>query len=418
MDFSTYDAVTNPKHLKITSPNGGEIFDTVSTWHNITFKNENHFSEVEFDYTDDNGVNWYPIDTLIYNGFETSMFHSVFRCYNWKIPNVISDRCKVRIRDKFDHSIFDESDSDFIIFPNVSKNIEVLSLNIAEQLPIATIKEISWNSTGVNNVKLEYTSNFNLNFNSPNDWHIIISSTAANTGSYHWIVPNEILGSARIRISDVDNENIYDINDMDFSTYDAVTNPKHLKITSPNGGEILIGESTFFNITFKYQNIFSEVEFDYSEDNGTIWHPIEMLIYGGFETSMFHSLFRCYNWKVPIAYSDRCKVRIRDKFDHSIFDESDMVFSILKDTTTSIILLEKTPLVKVYPNPTNQQVNVRSNCHIKNIFIFNQKGQCVLQSTDIYEAEVTFDISKLLRGIYILNVLTEKGIKSMELIKY
>lgn len=291
-------------------------------------------------------------------------------------------------------------------------------MNHSQPIPVNTTKEILWNSTGVNNVKLEYTSNFNLNFNSPNNWQVIISSTPANAGYYQWIVPDEVFVSGRIRISDVDNESIYDINDMDFITYDAVANPKQLKITSPNGGEILIGESIFFNITFKSQNTFSEVEFDYSEDSGIIWLPIDTLIYDGLEIEMFHSVFRCYNWKVPNVISDRCKVRIRDKFDPSIFDESDMVFTVFKDTSTSITLLEEIPLVTVYPNPTSQKVNVRSNCHIIGLSLFNQKGQCVLQFNEIYEAEAVFDISQFLKGVYILNISTGKGIKSMELIKY
>ncbi len=214
--------------------------------------------------------------------------------------------------------------------------LEVTALNSTISMPIGSTKAITWNSFGVGNVKIEYTANFNINYNNPNDWQIIDPSVAASLGTYTWNVPNMVFSLARIRISDISNDSIYDLNDMDFSTYDAVANPKNLKIVSPNGGEVLDTASAFFNITFKYQNTFSEVQFDYSIDNGANWLTIDTLFSDNNETLNFFLWGRSYNWKIPNVNSSQCKVRIRDKIDSTILDESDGVFTIMASAPKKI----------------------------------------------------------------------------------
>ena len=113
--------------------------------------------------------------------------------------------------------------------------VEVLSLNETKSLPINSIKTIHWNSDGIDNVKIEYAANFNFIFENPNDWQTIVNSVSASSGTYQWMVPDGSISYGRIRITDVNNGNVYDINDMDFSTYDPVAFPKNLEITSPNG---------------------------------------------------------------------------------------------------------------------------------------------------------------------------------------
>jgi hypothetical protein len=410
MDFSTYDAIANPKNLKIVSPNGGEVLDTAGVYFNISCKYQNTTSEVQFDYSIDNGANWLTIDTLYSNGLATLNFFPWFRSYNWKIPNISSVQCKVRIRDKVDSTLLDESDGIFTIMANAPKKIEVLSLNNATAIPIGSTKAITWNSFGVDNVKIEYTANFDMSFNSPNDWQIIEPSISANLGYYVWNVPNIVFSYGRIRISDVSNDSIYEINDMDFSTYDAVANPKNLKIVSPNGEDLLKGTSKYFNITVKYQNTTSEVQFAYTIDNGANWQPIDTLFNNGIATMNFFPWIRSYNWKVPNVSSNQCKIRIRDKVDSSIMDESDAPFTIVFDPTVSVEDYSEVSNIDIFPNPTKGQFSLKANSIITKYQVFNSEGICILDQKNSQGISATCDISSFSNGMYYIKIHTNKGI--------
>lgn len=72
-------------------------------------------------------------------------------------------------------------------------------------------KNITWNSAGIQNVKLELTTN------NGNSWSIINSSYPAVSQSYAWIVPNSPSSQCKIRISDASNSNIVTTSQSVFS---------------------------------------------------------------------------------------------------------------------------------------------------------------------------------------------------------
>ena len=417
MDFSTYDPIAFPKNLEITSPNGGEILDSSSTWYNIAIKFENTYAAVEFQYTIDNGLNWIPIDTLAYNGFETTMFFPSFRTFNWKVPNVNSNQCKIRVRDISDNSIMDESDQVFSILADPPKSIEVLSMNASASLPFNSVQTINWNTTGISNIKIEYATYFNYDFDNPNEWQTIANSVSASSGTYQWTIPDEGITFGRMRITDVSNSNVYDINDMDFSTYDPVALPKDLERTSPNGGETLKGLTKDFNITLKFLNTYDELEFQYSIDNGANWIPVDTLVYNGFETTMFFPAFRTFNWKIPNVNSTQCKIRARLKADHSIVDQSDNVFTIVADTTSDVSEIDRQPQIKIYPNPSNNVINVESDSGIDGYEIYTVTGVLVLQKRNNTAIGTSINISVLPSGTHFINIYTSQGVVSSKIVK-
>jgi photosystem II stability/assembly factor-like uncharacterized protein len=93
----------------------------------------------------------------------------------------------------------------------LSQNIEVVSPNGGEFWEMNTLKEIKWTSSGITNVKIEYT------VNSDTTWNTIISSISAGIGNYYWMVPNITSKLCRIKISDTDNASIFDVSDDLFS---------------------------------------------------------------------------------------------------------------------------------------------------------------------------------------------------------
>jgi PKD repeat protein len=339
LDFSSYDPVTNPKKLHIISPNGGEVLDTASSYFNISWTYQNVYLDILFQYTIDNGQHWIQIDSLLYGNTSQGTFYSMYRSYNWSIPNVASNQCKIRILDKTDNTIFDESDNVFTISNASSKKIGLLAPNGGENFKINTAHAITWNSFGTGNIKIEYTVGFNTQFPGPSNWIVITPSTPASSGSYTWTLPSTILSQARIRISDVSDPSIYDISDLDFSSYDPISTPKYLRIISPNGGEVLDTASSSFNISWTYQNVYFDVLFQYTVDNGQHWIPIDTLLNGNITQQTFFSIYRSYNWPIPNISSNQCKIRILDKTDNTIFDEGDNVFTISNAPAKKIALL-------------------------------------------------------------------------------
>ena len=74
--------------VRVTSPNGGETLKTANTWtiRWVTNKTVKPVAKTVLKYTTD-GTNWNPLKTLIGNPGS----------FNWKVPNVLSSRCKVKV---------------------------------------------------------------------------------------------------------------------------------------------------------------------------------------------------------------------------------------------------------------------------------------------------------------------------------
>ncbi len=68
--------------------------------------------------------------------------------------------------------------------------------------------------------------------------------------------------------------------------------------------------------------------------------------------------------------------------------------------------------VVVYPNPTNEMINVSSEFEIIEIQIFDLTGKVVQKETT-----ASFNVSELNNGVYIINVLTENGLAQKHFVK-
>ncbi len=86
-------------------------------------------------------------------------------------------------------------------------SIAVTSPNGGESWAGGSTQNITWTSSNVTNVKLEYT------LNNGTSWTVISSSSAASTGSYAWTVPNSASTQARVRASDALNGTPLDTSD-------------------------------------------------------------------------------------------------------------------------------------------------------------------------------------------------------------
>jgi hypothetical protein len=241
-------------------------------------------------------------------------------------------------------------------------------------------------------------------------WKTIIASTPANAGSYQWNVPNEIILDTRIKITSVEKNAISDINDMDFKTYDAVGNPKDLKIVYPNGGEFFDTVGVFQNITFKNLNN-NNVEgvLEFSSDAGQTWVDIkENLYYNGNPFPIVNTLFGAmYTWRIPNINSTQCKIRIKNKSDNSIMDESDDFFTISGATTSSANQLYENNFVKLYPNPCKNNLNIETNDIVDSYCLYSLNGR-LIQQNSVNRKKFSIQVDNLGKGTYLLFIKNDK----------
>jgi hypothetical protein len=101
--------------------------------------------------------------------------------------------------------------------------------------------------------------------------------------------------------------------------------------------------------------------------------------------------------------------------------------STIQDVTTnascpSLLAVEDYRLVNdisLYPNPTTHQFQVSgSKFKVSGVSVYNVLGECVMrQQLSTNNQQLTFDISGLMRGVYIVEVSTEQGVVRKKLIK-
>ncbi|WP_224249391.1 lamin tail domain-containing protein [Hyalangium gracile] len=105
-----------------------------------------------------------------------------------------------------------------------TRSLTVTAPNGGESWSGGSSRAITWASSGVSNVKLEYT------LDNGGSWTVLASSAAASTGSYTWTVPNSASTQARVRISDALNGTPVDTSDGVFT------------LTSSSPGKVILNE--------------------------------------------------------------------------------------------------------------------------------------------------------------------------------
>jgi endonuclease/exonuclease/phosphatase family metal-dependent hydrolase len=89
-------------------------------------------------------------------------------------------------------------------------SVAVTSPNGGESWAGGSVQNVTWTSSGVTNVKLEYTLDGTA-------WSVITASTAASAGSYAWTVPNSATTAARVRVSDAAAATVTDASNAAFT---------------------------------------------------------------------------------------------------------------------------------------------------------------------------------------------------------
>jgi hypothetical protein len=212
--------------VTLIAPNGGEQWIS-GEQQNITWVSQN-ITNVGLDFSDDNGSNWTNIiaSTPASTG-----------SYSWTIPNISSTQCLVRISDASDPLSNDVSDATFSI---LNPTVTVLTPNGGEHWTIGSFRQITWNSTDITNVKIEYSTD------NGTAWLIVTASRPAGNGTHNWIIPNAPSTQCLVRISDVSNPAINDISDNTFTIEEPVS-VKNLDSGIPDHYELFQNYPNPFN---------------------------------------------------------------------------------------------------------------------------------------------------------------------------
>jgi hypothetical protein len=117
--------------------------------------------------------------------------------------------------------------------------VTVSAPNGGQSWCLGSTQDITWNSDGITNVKIEYSSNAGTN------WNNIVASTSASSGTYSWDIPNGLTEGSEyvIRISDADKASRNDVSNNSFSIIGDV------EITEqPTADEICTGNPLAFSV--------------------------------------------------------------------------------------------------------------------------------------------------------------------------
>ncbi|MDR3666668.1 MAG: hypothetical protein P4L35_07495 [Ignavibacteriaceae bacterium] len=337
--FVIYNTV--PKHISVISPNGGELWQAGTT--QVINWSSTGVTAVNIDFTINNGINWNPI---IANTPSTGY-------YSWtQIPNSPSANCSIRITDVSDSTVTVKSNSVFSIVS--SQEIRVISPNGGESWNANSSQPITWFSSSVNNVKIEYT------IDNGSNWTTITNSTSS-VGYYLWnAVPNIPSSNARIRISEASTGYPSDVSDNVFT----ISPQPALKIISPDGGEnwmsgssqtirwnalgksrgagsIPIKKSPYFPLSI------TNIKIEYTINNGANWNTITP------STPNNGS----YLWNpVPSQNSSLCRVKISDADLGAPFAISDSTF-VIYNTVHKDITVKSPNGGEIWQAGTTQVIN-------------------------------------------------------------
>lgn len=121
-----------------------------------------------------------------------------------------------------------------------TQTVSVTSPNGGENWQVGTSHNITWTSSNVTNVKLEYTTN------NGSAWNSIVTSTPAAAGTYSWTVPNTPSTQCKVRVSDASNSLTSDVSNATF-TIQVPAGPGWVPISNPQYNMSIIANLYFGN---------------------------------------------------------------------------------------------------------------------------------------------------------------------------
>jgi len=266
------------KSSKITvlHPATAEMITGGTQNYQITWSGTGLTPKKTFYYSLDSGTTWRTIGTISANVFT----------YSWNVPDTFSTKAFIRITDS--NNVTGMSG----LFTIKSSKIIVVHPAFAEVINGgAQNYQITWTGTGLATQKT-----FEYSLDGGATWKTI-GVLNADVFSYNWNVPDTISTQAVIRITD---KNGVTGKSSLFTIKSSVT--AAIFVLRPQLGEVIVGGTQNYQITWTGTKIGATKTIHYSLDNGATWTMIGVL--NG--AAMF------YSWNVPDTAATQAIVRITD----------------------------------------------------------------------------------------------------------
>jgi hypothetical protein len=205
-----------------------------------------------------------------------------------------------------------------------SAAITITSPNGGEIWQAGSQQIITWVSTDISNVKIDYTNDDGTS------WLEIIPSTPGSVGSYSWTVPDTPSEQCKVRISDATDSSLNDISDNVFT---ISSQPRSITITSPIEGDTwLLGSEQV--VTWTSNNVTGNLNIWLSYDGGNIFlAPLAANSDNdGIDTVTVPPIIQSTNCRIKIESIDNLSVYGINTGEFTIRDAA----PLLKLNTTSI----------------------------------------------------------------------------------
>jgi hypothetical protein len=184
--------------INLIYPNGGESL-LANTLVKIKWTVKD-VSFVNIEFSSNNGTEW----TEIADSIEAELGE-----WDWTIPDILSDGCKIKLTSKSNPSNTEQSDPTFSIY--VDATLELLVPNGGEIWESRTEYSVKWTSENLDKVNITFTSDNGMN------WDIVETSIPASLGEYKYETSYQPSDECRIRIVSAKYLQLYDESESNFT---------------------------------------------------------------------------------------------------------------------------------------------------------------------------------------------------------
>lgn len=279
-------------NLYLQKPSGGEIW-TVRDDVQISWDSVGSISRVRLEYSVDDFFNSVPMT----GAFENE------GTYTWSVPDVITDRLKIRLVDASNSAVFSTSRMPV----KIQGGFQFLSPEGPEFWMVGSQHALTWETFGsIPYVNVDYSKD-NFATAAP------IIMGASNTGSYTWVVPDITADHILFRVSNASDQSVFTVTPAPIQVGGS------LQLLNPGGGERWqVGET-------------QEIRW---RTTGTIPHVRLELSSDGFKNDIqtiaaTHKNDGYFPWKIPNIVNPSLQVRVSDVRNPKIFDASQKTFKIV-----------------------------------------------------------------------------------------
>jgi hypothetical protein len=391
--------------VTVSSPNGAESWAT-GTSHSITWTSSNLNENVKVELN-----RAYPTGAWEILTAGTANTGS----YSWAVSGAASSAARVRISGISQTSVTDVSDANFSITGggSTTPSLSVTSPNGGESWAIGSQHAITWSSANFSqNVQIEFNRSY------PSGTWEVISSSAANSGSYTWTLAGSTSSLARIRVRGTTSPTVGDTSNANFTLAPSGGGSGTITISTPNGGETA-RLNVFYPIRWSSSGLSSSstvrIQINRNYPTG-LW---ENLNYSAVNSGS-------YSWPVYGATTTHARIRILSNTNYAIGDTSNANFTVSSSYFADGPLPTETKLEAAYPNPFNPTTQIRFQLaeatHVR-LEVFDITGRQVATLMDgAQEAgthAVTIDGTNLSTGIYFVRMSagTVQNVQKIQLLK-